>query len=137
MLVAGSTGGVGQLVTAKLLEVRGAALLSDEGSEGRVLQPRPPAPMPSSHHQLLPSITPHERQKSHHHHHHHHRQRGYRVRALTRRASKATELFGAHPNLEPAEGDCRDKASLARAVQGVDAICCCTGTTAFPSKRCA
>ncbi|GBF99073.1 hypothetical protein Rsub_11844 [Raphidocelis subcapitata] len=81
VLVAGATGGVGQIVTAKLLE------------------------------------------------------RGYKVRALTRRAGRARELFGDHPNLTPAEGDCRDPASLAAAVAGVDAVCCCTGTTAFPSKR--
>lgn len=36
---------------------------------------------------------------------------------------------------QPVEGDCRDPASLTAAVAGVDAICCCTGTTAFPSKR--
>lgn len=81
MLVAGSTGGVGQLVTAKLLE------------------------------------------------------RGYKVKALTRRAQRARELFGDHPNLLPVEGDCRNAASLSAAVEGADAICCCTGTTAFPSKR--
>ncbi|KAI8469340.1 MAG: hypothetical protein J3K34DRAFT_513480 [Monoraphidium minutum] len=81
VLVAGATGGVGQLVTAKLLD------------------------------------------------------RGFKVRALTRKAERARELFGDHPNLQPAVGDCRDVASLEAAVAGVDAVCCCTGTTAFPSKR--
>jgi len=69
------------------------------------------------------------------HHHQPRPQRGYKVRALTRRAGRAVELFGNHPNLQPVEGDCRDPASLAKAVEGVDAVACCTGTTAFPSKR--
>lgn len=63
------------------------------------------------------------------------RQRGYKVRALSRRAARAVELFGQHPNLSVAEGDCRDAASLTAALAGVDAVACCTGTTAFPSNR--
>lgn len=31
--------------------------------------------------------------------------------------------------------DARDASTLAQAVAGVDAICCATGTTAFPSNR--
>lgn len=45
-------------------------------------------------------------------------------------------LFGSTSIVfQPVEGDCRNPESLKAAVAGVDAICCCTGTTAFPSKR--
>lgn len=82
VFVAGASGGVGQLVTAKLLE------------------------------------------------------RGYRVRALTRSAEKAKSLAGGDSaQLELVEGDCRSAEALQGMIQGVDAVCCCTGTTAFPSKR--
>lgn len=82
VLVLGSTGGVGQIVTAKLLE------------------------------------------------------RGYSVRATTRDEAKAKELFGgAGEALDIFVGDTRKAESLTKALEGVDAIVCCTGTTAFPSKR--
>lgn len=79
--MAGATGGVGQLLTAKLLE------------------------------------------------------RGYQVRALSRSADKVRQQFGDAPGLSAAIADLRDPASLPAALAGVDAVCCCTGTTAFPSKR--
>jgi uncharacterized protein YbjT (DUF2867 family) len=63
-------------------------------------------------------------------------QRGYRVRALSRSAGKAAQLLGAAPGLELVYGDLKDGGALARVTDGVDAVACCTGTTAFPSKRC-
>ena len=81
ILVAGATGGVGQLVCAKLLE------------------------------------------------------RGYKVKALSRSKEKTQSLLGDVPNLEVVYGDMRSKQSLVDAIKDVDVICCCTGTTAFPSKR--
>ncbi|GAX80533.1 hypothetical protein CEUSTIGMA_g7971.t1 [Chlamydomonas eustigma] len=80
VLVAGATGGVGQLVTAKLIE------------------------------------------------------RGYNVRALSR-GSKGG-MFGSVPNLEVVKADFRTEATIPSGLMdGVDAVCCCTGTTAFPSSR--
>lgn len=122
----------------------------------------------------------------HHKNTHHKLQRGYKVRALTRKPEKTQQLFNNHPNLEVrahcvcvlgqqtrqcivqslthsppavfllcsvdvllsflfvcrvrlqvATADLRDASSLASVVSGVDAVCCCTGTTAFPSNRCA
>jgi len=82
VLVAGSTGGVGQLVTLRLLQC------------------------------------------------------GYRVRALTRDLEKANELFGRdRANLEVVVGDLRNEETAAKLTKGVDAICSCVGTTAFPSSR--
>jgi uncharacterized protein YbjT (DUF2867 family) len=81
VLVAGATGGVGQLTTAKLLE------------------------------------------------------RGYKVVALTRKPERTKQLFNNHPNLEVATADLRDPSGLSTVVTGVDAVCCATGTTAFPSTR--
>ncbi len=63
-------------------------------------------------------------------------QRGYRVRALSRSAGKAAQLLGAAPGLELVYGDLKDGGALTRVTEGVDAVACCTGTTAFPSKRC-
>eukprot|EP00798_Chlamydomonas_sp_ICE-L_P002786 gene2786-12661_t len=82
VLVAGATGGVGQIVTAKLLE------------------------------------------------------RGYKVRAISRK--KDPEAFAGHgPELEIVQADLRDVASITASgiMDGVDAVCCATGTTAFPSAR--
>ena len=83
VLVAGATGGVGQLLCAKLLE------------------------------------------------------RGYRVIALSRNASKTRSLLGSDvENLSVVTGDLRSPESLAKIDWSVvNAVCCCTGTTAFPSKR--
>lgn len=81
VLVAGATGGVGQLLTAKLLD------------------------------------------------------RGFKVKALTRSREKTESLLGSAPGLEVVYGDMREKDTLPQALEGVDAVACCTGTTAFPSKR--
>ena len=83
VLVAGATGGVGQLLCAKLLE------------------------------------------------------RGYRVLALSRDAEKTRSLLGSDvAGLSVVTGDLRSKDSLSKIDWSiVNAICCCTGTTAFPSKR--
>jgi len=81
ILVAGATGGVGQLVCAKLLE------------------------------------------------------RGYSVKALSRSEEKTRNLLGNAPNLEVVYGDLRSPDTLKGVMDDVAAVCCCTGTTAFPSKR--
>ncbi|KAG2499927.1 hypothetical protein HYH03_002214 [Edaphochlamys debaryana] len=83
VLVAGATGGVGQLVTAKLLE------------------------------------------------------RGYKVRAVDRARegrSRAAQLFPGQ-GIEVFPADLRDPATMVGLTQGVAAVACCTGTTAFPSSR--
>ena len=46
--------------------------------------------------------------------------RGHRVRALTRRPWRADAVQ--HPNLEPAQGDLIDRASIVRASEGIDSI---------------
>ena len=79
ILVAGATGGVGQLVVAKLLA------------------------------------------------------KELNVRALTRTRSKAESMFD--NRVEIVEGDIRQPNTLTNAVNGVNYIICCTGTTAFPSLR--
>lgn len=81
VLVAGATGGVGQLLTAKLLE------------------------------------------------------RGYKVRAMGRSAAKVKAMLGDAAGLEVVYGDMRAADTLTAALSGVQAVCCCTGTTAFPSAR--
>ncbi len=63
-------------------------------------------------------------------------QRGYRVRALSRSVEKAAKLLGERPDLELVFGDLKQAGTLEPLVAGVDAVACCTGTTAFPSKRC-
>jgi hypothetical protein len=45
------------------------------------------------------------------------------------------ELLGSASNLEHLEGDITDKATLTASMEDVDAVCCCTGTTAFPTLR--
>lgn len=62
-------------------------------------------------------------------------QRGYQVRALSRSQDKVRQLLGDAPGLEAVIGDLRDPSTLPAVLEGVDAVCCCTGTTAFPSKR--
>ena len=79
ILVAGATGGVGQLVIAKLLAKK------------------------------------------------------LNVRALTRNKAKADSMFD--ERVEIAEGDLRYPNTLIDALQNIDYLICCTGTTAFPSIR--
>jgi len=79
VLVAGATGGVGQLVVAKLLA------------------------------------------------------KDINVRALTRSRAKAESMFD--NRVEVVEGDIRDSNTLVSAVDNINYIICCTGTTAFPSLR--
>ena len=85
VLVCGSTGGVGQLVVAKLV------------------------------------------------------QRGYDVRAVTRNKSKAMRAFEGSPKVEVFELDLRDAEAVAASnvFDGCQAVVMATGTTAFPSDRCA
>ena len=64
-------------------------------------------------------------------------QRGYKVRALGRSADKVKAMFGGAAGLEVVYGDMRAADTLPAALSGVQAVCCCTGTTAFPSARCA
>ena len=59
------------------------------------------------------------------------------MRALSRSGDKVQQLFGGAPGLSVALADLREPSSLPAALEGVDAVVCATGTTAFPSKRCA
>ncbi|MEM9923008.1 MAG: SDR family oxidoreductase [Cyanobacteria bacterium P01_D01_bin.50] len=79
VLVAGATGGVGQLTVAKLLD------------------------------------------------------KGFKVRVLTRNASKAENMFAG--KAEIAVGDIRNSDTLAVAMENITHLICCSGTTAFPSER--
>ncbi|MDJ0731022.1 MAG: SDR family oxidoreductase [Crocosphaera sp.] len=79
ILVAGATGGVGQLIVAKLLE------------------------------------------------------KNLSVRALTRNKSKAEKMFD--DKVDIVVGDLRQSDTLMTAIENVNYIICCTGTTAFPSQR--
>lgn len=54
---------------------------------------------------------------------------------MSRSKEKAAQLLGSAPNLEIVIGDILQPSTLPGAVQGVDAICAATGTTAFPSAR--
>lgn len=58
---------------------------------------------------------------------------GYRVRALTRNLAKARPLFDGRVDL--VQADMRVPATLASALEGIDAVLCCSGTTAFPSDK--
>ncbi len=79
VLVAGATGGVGQLTVAKLLS------------------------------------------------------EGFKVRILTRNASKAENMFAG--KVEIAVGDIREPQTLSTATSNITHIICCTGTSAFPSAK--
>ncbi len=59
---------------------------------------------------------------------------GYSVRALTRNVTKAQPLFD-DPRVELQEADLRLPDTLTTVLDGVDAILCCSGTTAFPSDK--
>ena len=58
---------------------------------------------------------------------------GYRVRVLTRSASKAERMFAG--NVEVAVGDIRQPSTLIAATEGITHLICATGTTALPSAR--
>lgn len=60
-------------------------------------------------------------------------EKGYRVRVLTRSATKAEQMFA--KQVEVALGDLLDPATLPTAMADIDALICCTGTTAFPSEK--
>lgn len=82
VLVAGATGGVGQLLTKRLVEA------------------------------------------------------GYNVRVACRSKDKAEEIFGCdHPEMEMWEHDLANLEEATQCAEGVDAIFCLVGTTAFPTNR--
>ncbi|EDX84458.1 NmrA-like family [Synechococcus sp. PCC 7335] len=58
---------------------------------------------------------------------------GYRVRVLTRTATKAESMFAG--NVEIAVGDIRQPSTLPPATEGITHLICATGTTALPSAR--
>ncbi|MEM9977441.1 MAG: SDR family oxidoreductase [Cyanobacteria bacterium P01_D01_bin.2] len=58
---------------------------------------------------------------------------GYTVRALTRNVAKARSLFADRVDL--VQADLRAPETLPEALSGIDAILCCSGTTAFPSDK--
>ena len=126
VLVAGATGGVGQILTAKLLEVRtyrrACSFSCSCGVYG--LKEHSMTPFPGSWMYGLSKVT---------------RcccvQRGYKVRALTRSAEKAAQLLGKKDGLEIAVADARDASTLTPITEGISAVAAVTGTTAFPSKR--
>lgn len=59
--------------------------------------------------------------------------KGFKVRVLTRNASKAENMFAG--KAEIAVGDIRNPETLPAAMENVTHIICCSGTTAFPSER--
>ena len=61
--------------------------------------------------------------------------KGARVRALCRDPEAAAGLLGEAEGLELVVGDTRHRGTLGPALEGASAVCCATGTTAFPSKR--
>lgn len=58
---------------------------------------------------------------------------GYGVRALTRNVNKARALFD--ERVDMCEADLRMPDSLPATLDGIDAVICCSGTTAFPSDK--
>lgn len=58
---------------------------------------------------------------------------GYGVRALTRNVDKARSLFD--ERIELVQADLREPNSLPPALEGIDFVVCCSGTTAFPSDK--
>lgn len=60
-------------------------------------------------------------------------EKGWTVRALTRRAEKVQQMFDRR--VDAIVGDIRQPATLLPAVSDISHILCCTGTTAFPSDR--
>ncbi len=60
-------------------------------------------------------------------------EKGFKVRILTRNTAKAQKMF--EDKVEVAVGDLREEATLPAAMQAVNYIMCCTGTSAFPSAK--
>ncbi|MFM7427872.1 MAG: SDR family oxidoreductase [Elainella sp.] len=60
-------------------------------------------------------------------------EKGYQVRVLTRSAAKGEQMFA--KQVEVSLGDLLDPATLPVAMTDIDALICCTGTTAFPSEK--
>jgi uncharacterized protein YbjT (DUF2867 family) len=60
-------------------------------------------------------------------------EKGFQVRVLTRSAEKVHKMFD--NRVEIAIGDIRQPTTLPPATQNATHIICCTGTTAFPSKK--
>lgn len=60
-------------------------------------------------------------------------EKGLPVRVLTRNVSKAQQMF--NHQVEAVGGDIRNPETLPAAMSDINAIICCTGTTAFPSER--
>ncbi|XP_044506846.1 uncharacterized protein LOC123226398 [Mangifera indica] len=64
--------------------------------------------------------------------------RNIKARLLIRNPEKAVTLFGKHDeeNLQVCKGDTRNQEDVDPSIfEGVTHVICCTGTTAFPSKR--
>eukprot|EP00953_Heterococcus_sp_UTEX-ZZ885_P011994 6911-Heterococcus_DN1.PRE.7 len=59
----------------------------------------------------------------------------YEVKAVVRNPERAARLFADCKSVAITPADLREPDSLAAALQGVTAVVCCTGTTAFPSAR--
>ena len=60
-------------------------------------------------------------------------EKGWTVRVLVRDTEKAQKMFDGQ--VEIILGDIRDRATLPPAIETIDYIIACTGTTAFPSSR--
>lgn len=58
---------------------------------------------------------------------------GYQVRAITRNIAKALPLF--NNRVDVVQADLRLANTLVPALEGIDAVLCCSGTTAFPSDK--
>ena len=59
--------------------------------------------------------------------------KGYSVRAVTRNLAKARALFD--ERVEVVQADLREPDTLTPIFDGIDAVLCCSGTTAFPSDK--
>lgn len=64
-------------------------------------------------------------------------EKGFVFRVLVRDMAKAQKMFNysLHQRVEIVLGDIRERATLSPAIENIDYIICCTGTTAFPSSR--
>eukprot|EP01024_Parvocaulis_polyphysoides_P025200 TRINITY_DN23010_c0_g1_i1.p1 TRINITY_DN23010_c0_g1~~TRINITY_DN23010_c0_g1_i1.p1 ORF type:complete len:325 (-),score=38.85 TRINITY_DN23010_c0_g1_i1:152-1126(-) len=64
-------------------------------------------------------------------------EKGLKVKTLVRKIESAQELFSGLDNVEICQMDLRNESreNIQSELKGVDAVCCCVGTTAFPSQR--